>query len=333
MKPAKTFPPVFTASLAVMAGSAAVYAFGTAAAAWTAAFALGAGIFLFRGYCRYRLHLVLLAAGFCAGGAAMGRKVAEYDAAGNSIVKSGEVSEAVLIVRDNACSPLCTWMDMPKSVECLLRTASGESFRCRASAAAGTEWPERPGWGDEFLVSGRWPPLPEERFRTPRLIVEEFKPVRRGSGVMRTMLNLRDRTITAVTGHFGNEDDPEARTARGVMAAMIFGCRQGVSREAMENFVLAGTIHLFSVSGIHIAVLAAIVGMLTFWMPFRARYLLMPLLLAAGRSLRGRFLAGMAEVPYEKLRTPVVNGIWIVTLLLVLGATFVSFLAYVVPLR
>lgn len=60
---------------------------------------------------------------------------------------------------------------------------------------------------------------------------------------------------------------------------------------------------------------------------------LMPLLLAAGRSLRGRFLAGMAEVPYEKLRTPVVNGIWIVTLLLVLGATFVSFLAYVVPLR
>lgn len=48
-----------------------------------------------------------------------------------------------------------------------------------------------------------------------------------------------------------------------------------------------------------------------------------PLLLVAGRSLRGRFLAAMAELPYLQLRTPVVNGIWIVTVVLALGASII----------
>ena len=66
---------------------------------------------------------------------------------------------------------------------------------------------------------------------------------------------------------------------------------------------------------------------------FAALTVLMPLLLAAGRSLRGRFLAGMAEVSYEKLRTPVVNGIWIVTVLLALWWAFMLFCVDVVTLR
>ena len=113
MKPSGTFPPVFTASLAVMAGGAAVYVSGITAAAWTAALALGGGIFRFRGIHRHRLHLALLAAGFCAGGAAMGRKIAACDADVKSIGINREVSSAVLVVRDNGCSPLCPWMDTP----------------------------------------------------------------------------------------------------------------------------------------------------------------------------------------------------------------------------
>lgn len=280
MKPARTFPPVFTLSLAVTAGSAAVYAMGPAAAVWAAVIGTAAGIFIFRGFRHRFLHPALLAAGFCAGGAAMDAAIAGYDAVIGVIAAGSEVPEAVLTVRDGGCAPLCGWMEAPTSVECLVNTPSGESIGCRAVTASGADWPTRPGWGDEFLISGRWMPPRQGRFQTPRLIVESIRPVRRGSGVMRTMLDMRDRTITAVTGHFGDDDDPEVRAARGVMAAMIFGCRQGVPRETMENFVLAGTIHLFSVSGIHIAVLAAMAGMLTFWMPFRLRYLLMPLMLA-----------------------------------------------------
>ena len=53
-----------------------------------------------------------------------------------------------------------------------------------------------------------------------------------------------------------------------------------------------------------------------------------PRWLLAGRSLRGRFLARLAEIPYSRLRTPAVNGIWIVTIVLALASCGIFFSAF-----
>ena len=60
------------------------------------------------------------------------------------------------------------------------------------------------------------------------------------------------------------------------MAARLFlGASDGAPPEVKRNFVLAGIIHLFAVSGMHVAVLAAVVGMGLIFLPFRIRYLLL----------------------------------------------------------
>ena len=60
------------------------------------------------------------------------------------------------------------------------------------------------------------------------------------------------------------------------MAARLFlGASDGAPPEVKRNFVLAGIIHLFAVSGMHVAVLAAVVGAGLVLVPFRIRYLLL----------------------------------------------------------
>lgn len=60
------------------------------------------------------------------------------------------------------------------------------------------------------------------------------------------------------------------------MAARLFlGASDGAPPGVKRNFVLAGIIHLFAVSGMHVAVLAAVAGVCLIYLPFRIRYLLL----------------------------------------------------------
>ena len=60
------------------------------------------------------------------------------------------------------------------------------------------------------------------------------------------------------------------------MAARLFlGASDGAPAGVKRNFVLAGIIHLFAVSGMHVAVLAGVAGILFIFLPFKWRYLLL----------------------------------------------------------
>ncbi len=60
------------------------------------------------------------------------------------------------------------------------------------------------------------------------------------------------------------------------MAARLFlGASDGAAFNVKRSFVLAGIIHLFAVSGMHVAVLAGVAGMLFIFLPFKWRYLLL----------------------------------------------------------
>ncbi len=65
------------------------------------------------------------------------------------------------------------------------------------------------------------------------------------------------------------------------MAARLFlGASDGAPPGVKRNFVLAGIIHLFAVSGMHVAVLAAVAGFCLVFLPFRIRYLLLAVITA-----------------------------------------------------
>ncbi|MCX6983189.1 MAG: ComEC/Rec2 family competence protein, partial [Lentisphaerae bacterium] len=61
-----------------------------------------------------------------------------------------------------------------------------------------------------------------------------------------------------------------------IAAAIIFGCRQGLSVEDRRNFLKSGTIHVFSISGLHVGIMAVMLFWIFRWLPFRARHLMIP---------------------------------------------------------
>jgi len=74
-----------------------------------------------------------------------------------------------------------------------------------------------------------------------------------GVWLARTAGALRDHMIRATAA--GLEKDPEAA---GLIAAMLFGYRDGVGEELREDFRKTGTLHLFAVSGQNLAVVAGV---------------------------------------------------------------------------
>ena len=73
----------------------------------------------------------------------------------------------------------------------------------------------------------------------------------------------------------------EKTESKSMLAILLFGYRQGLDDETRNSFVRSGTIHIFSVSGLNVAILAA----MTLWLlrpfPFRIRYLTVPPLMLA----------------------------------------------------
>ncbi|MFT5130266.1 MAG: ComEC/Rec2-related protein, partial [Rhodothermales bacterium] len=66
-----------------------------------------------------------------------------------------------------------------------------------------------------------------------------------------------------------------------VLAAMTLGYRQGMDRDARNDYLRSGMIHLFAISGLHVGILfTLLVPLLTLCrIPFRVRYIVAPLLL------------------------------------------------------
>jgi ComEC/Rec2-related protein len=66
---------------------------------------------------------------------------------------------------------------------------------------------------------------------------------------------------------------------KNLVSALLFGFRQGIDWKDKRAFLISGAIHVFSVSGMHTAVLASILFAALFWLPFRAKHLLVPALI------------------------------------------------------
>lgn len=100
----------------------------------------------------------------------------------------------------------------------------------------------------------------------------------------RQMLYLRDMTLEYAVSNIRNRDN------KNLLAALFFGLKGALESETKQHYIKSGTIHLFSVSGLHIGILFAILLPLLSFVPVRWRYLsasalLIPFLLSTGANV------------------------------------------------
>ena len=105
--------------------------------------------------------------------------------------------------------------------------------------------------------------------------IDQFRVERMAPGVVGRLCRIRDflmeRALRGVTSD----------RVRGCAAALFFGATGGIDSSIRERFVRSGTIHLFSVSGMHVAVLAGVLLWLLRPLPLRPRMLSLLLLVGA----------------------------------------------------
>ena len=65
---------------------------------------------------------------------------------------------------------------------------------------------------------------------------------------------------------------------RSFAAALLFGCAQNVEKKTKSDLIRTGTIHILTVSGLHIGFFAAFVTLLCIGIPFKIRMVIIPLL-------------------------------------------------------
>lgn len=82
----------------------------------------------------------------------------------------------------------------------------------------------------------------------------EILPGRKGSGLVRSAGALRDRLEDALLLGVPPDGEPYAR----LVAAMALGARENSPEELEESFRISGTMHLFAVSGLNVAIVAGI---------------------------------------------------------------------------
>lgn len=102
--------------------------------------------------------------------------------------------------------------------------------------------------------------------------VRSFRIDGRRPGVRGRLLDVRDAMLKTLLG--GVRD----LTVRRLAAALYCGIGSGMPGDLRREFAAAGIVHIFSVSGMHVAVLAMFLGVVLRAMPFRVRW---PLLASA----------------------------------------------------
>ncbi len=87
------------------------------------------------------------------------------------------------------------------------------------------------------------------------------------------LFTLRDEAINLSCKNIDNYD------IKTFIAGIMFGCRQGIPGSLTEEFLNSGTIHILSISGLHVGIIALLFLLLFRFIPIRIRYGLIPFIL------------------------------------------------------
>lgn len=112
-------------------------------------------------------------------------------------------------------------------------------------------------------IAEEYPPLYGDR---PLLIVKETSPKMPSFSLLRGIFVCRDFLLKYLLS------DIKSPTAAAMAAKLFFGTSNGLPRDLNEDFINTGTIHLFSVSGLHVGLATMFIMLLLGFLPFGIRH-------------------------------------------------------------
>lgn len=92
------------------------------------------------------------------------------------------------------------------------------------------------------------------------------------SSIVSHACNFRDLVMSHVISGLS------IRTKK-IVAAIFFGCKQGIGKSIKNSFLMSGTLHAFAISGLHIGILSTLTLMTLIFLPLRIRYAVLPIVL------------------------------------------------------
>ncbi len=142
------------------------------------------------------------------------------------------------------------------------RVLYGEKFRF-----SGKIYPAVPA-GLRFDGNKLTETLPALYGNRPLLRIDRAEKISGGYSFFTPFFLLRDKLLFRLLAHV---DDQNVRT---MAAKMFFSASAGVPRRLNNDFIISGTIHIFSVSGLHVTLLAGIILMILKFAPFKWSHLI-----------------------------------------------------------
>ena len=253
------------------------------------------------------LYLVLLGVALCLFEPAVYRKLLLWSLIGwgsvycNCYVFNGEESSTLLegkkefvgfITDFNAVGNDFGWLKNPKNITVKLTRyrvdASGSWTDCNISAMSTLKNGDTLKFGDNIKVSGYLTePGKEEINRafsyrdylnSQRIKYQLFGKTIKSESVecdafWNLLFKLRNKSMkllcSGIDDHF----------VKNFLVGLVFGCRQGISQKAKELFLTNGVIHILSISGMHIGIIALLLLFAFRFLPINVRYLLIPVFL------------------------------------------------------
>ncbi|MGE4565992.1 MAG: ComEC/Rec2 family competence protein [Victivallaceae bacterium] len=157
----------------------------------------------------------------------------------------------------------------PVSGKVLLRLPFGSQYRLRygevLTASGRFELPEPGSSFANYLASRRIGAV---------LQMLEFKSDGVEAGIFGRLLACRDRLLARAAGSI---EPPRIRNA---IASLYFACKTGPDPVSRRDLIRSGTVHIYAVSGLHVGMLAVLLVLALRPLPFRLRYLILPVPLA-----------------------------------------------------
>lgn len=205
----------------------------------------------------------------------------------------GAIGE-LTVIDPSICGPRLRWMPVPGNILCRLDRAKYSSYGVwhKIDGLVMVRLPkEHPPlvYGGKLLAEGVLeqpePPLFPGTFdygeylknRGIRYLFRLTEPPEmtgRETGFMSGLLSIRDFLLGRILSPVASDPD------KTLCAAMLFGCRQGIEYQTRLDFIRSGTIHILTVSGLHIGMFAGVMFLLLAFLPFRVRCVIVPLLTA-----------------------------------------------------
>ncbi len=102
------------------------------------------------------------------------------------------------------------------------------------------------------------------------LYADDVKVTGRRESLSSGILYFRNMILSRICSGIRSEEN------RDILAALIFGCRQGIDSSTRQRLLMSGTVHVIAISGMHTAIFGLLVLSLLCVLPFRTRYILLP---------------------------------------------------------